>query len=132
MIQRHSAISDEKCFGRSNPPNAIIRLIKALGNRHISPYIQCIYIGGYAMIVEFCKWGNSLAVRIPKVLADIIKVSDGKRAEIKIENGALVLRPIVKPARKPSYTLDELLSGMTRDNVPQEVDWGIKRGNEAW
>jgi antitoxin MazE len=83
------------------------------------------------MIVEFCKWGNSLAVRIPKALADIIKVSDGKRADIKIENGALVLRPI-KPSRKPSYTLDELLSGMTRADVPEEVDWGSKRGNEAW
>ena len=71
-------------------------------------------------------------MRIPKVLADIIKVSDGKRAEIKIENGALVLRPIVKPARKPSYTLEELLSGMTKDNVPQEVDWGPSRGNEVW
>jgi antitoxin MazE len=84
------------------------------------------------MIVEFCKWGNSLAVRIPKALANTIKISDGRRAEIKIENGALVLRPIVKPARKRSYTLDELLSGMTRDNVPQEVDWGTKRGNEVW
>ena len=29
-------------------------------------------------------------------------------------------------------TLDELLSGMTRDNVPQEVDWGPRRGNETW
>ena len=84
------------------------------------------------MIVEFRKWGNSLAVRIPKALADSIKVSSGKRAEIKVENGALVLRPIVRPARKPSYTLEELLSGMTRDSVPQEVDWGPKRGNEAW
>jgi antitoxin MazE len=84
------------------------------------------------MIVEFCRWGNSLAVRRPKALADIIKVSDGRRAEIKVENGALVLRPIVKPGRKPNYTLDELLSGMTRDNVPPEVDWGPERGNEAW
>jgi antitoxin MazE len=84
------------------------------------------------MIVEFFRWGNSLAVPIPKALADIIKVSDGKRTEIKVENGALVLRPIVKPSRKPNYTLDELLSGMTRDNVPQEVDWGPERGNEAW
>jgi hypothetical protein len=25
-----------------------------------------------------------------------------------------------------------LLSGMTRDNVPQEVDWGPRRGNEVW
>jgi len=44
----------------------------------------------------------------------------------------LVLRPIVKPVRKSRYTLEELLSGMTRDNVPQEVDWGPRRGNEAW
>jgi antitoxin component of MazEF toxin-antitoxin module len=71
-------------------------------------------------------------VRIPKALADAIKASDGKRAETKVENGALVLRPIVKPARKPRYTLDGLLTGMTRDDVPQEVDWGPRRGNEAW
>jgi antitoxin MazE len=44
----------------------------------------------------------------------------------------LVLRPIVKPGRKPRYTLDELLRGMTKDNVPQEIDWGPARGNEAW
>jgi len=48
------------------------------------------------MIVEFRKWGNSLAVRIPKALADAVKVSDGKRAELKVENGTLVLRPVVK------------------------------------
>ena len=84
------------------------------------------------MIVEFRKWGNSLAVRIPKALAKAIKASDGKRAEIKVENGTLVLRPIVKPARKSRYTLEQLLSGMTRDNVPQEVDWGPRRGKEAW
>lgn len=84
------------------------------------------------MIIEFRKWGNSLAVRIPKALADAIKASDGKRAEIKIENGTLVVRPIVKSGRKSRYALDELLSGMTRNNVPQEIDWGPRRGNEAW
>ena len=84
------------------------------------------------MIIEFRKWGNSLAVRIPKALADAVRASDGKRVEIKVENGTLVLRPIVKPARKSRYTLDDLLRGMTRDNVPQEVDWGLRRGNEVW
>jgi antitoxin MazE len=83
-------------------------------------------------IVEFCRWGNSLAVRIPKVLADELKVSNGRRAEITVENGTLVLRPLLKPTRKPRYTIEELLSGMTRENVPQEVDWGPPRGNEAW
>ena len=84
------------------------------------------------MIVEFCRWGDSLAVRIPKAVADALNVSDGRRAEIRVENGALVLRPLLKPTRKPRYTLDELLSGMTKENVPQEVDWGPPRGNEAW
>ena len=37
------------------------------------------------MIVEFCRWGNSLAVRIPKTFADAVKVSEGKRAELKVE-----------------------------------------------
>ena len=76
--------------------------------------------------------GQQSRMRIPKALADAIKASDGKRAEMKVENGTLVLRPIVKPARKSRYTLDELLSGMTRENVPQEVDWGPRRGNEVW
>ena len=75
------------------------------------------------MIVEFCRWGNSLAVRIPKTVADALKVSNGKRAEIKVENGTLVLRPIVKPARKPRHTLDDLLSGMTKDDAPDYADY---------
>ena len=75
------------------------------------------------MIVQFRKWGNSLAVRIPKSVATAIRATDGKRVELTVRNGALVLQP---------YSLDELLSGMTRDNVPEEVDWGPPRGNEAW
>jgi antitoxin MazE len=84
-----------------------------------------------AMVVEFCKWGNSLAVRIPKTVAEALKVSVGRQAEIAIENGALVLRPIRRPRRKPTYTLEELLRGMTKENVPQEVDWGEPRGRRS-
>ena len=84
------------------------------------------------MIVQFRKWGNSLAVRIPKSVADAIGASDGKRVELTVRNGALVLQPLAKPKRKPRYSLDELLAGMTRDNVPREVGWGPPRGNEMW
>jgi hypothetical protein len=45
-----------------------------------------------AIIVEFCRWENSLSGRIPKAVADALKVSNGKRSEIRIENGTLVLR----------------------------------------
>jgi len=35
---------------------------------------------------------------------------------------ALVLQPIVKPKRKKAYTIEGLLNGMTKENMPQEVD----------
>ena len=83
-------------------------------------------------MLNFANGATVSLVRIPKAVADAVKASNGKRAELRVENGTLVLRPIVKATRKSRYTLDELLSGMTRDNVPQEVDWGSRRGNEAW
>ena len=64
--------------------------------------------------------------RIPKAVADAVNVSNGKRAEIIVENGAMVLRPILKSRRKPRYTLDQLLRGMTKDDVPQQVE-GARR-----
>jgi antitoxin MazE len=84
------------------------------------------------MIVQFRKWGNSLAVRIPKSLANAINARDGKQVELTLKNGALVLQPLTKPKPKRRYSLDELLAGMTRDNVPEEVTWGPPRGNEVW
>jgi len=57
-------------------------------------------------VVKFYKWGNSLAVRIPKALANAIAASEGKHAEMTVENGKLILRPIVKSGGKPRYTLD--------------------------
>lgn len=84
------------------------------------------------MIIQFRKWGNSLAVRIPKPFADAIRASDGKRVELTVKDGALVLQPLAKARRKPRYALGELLAGMTRDNVPPEIDWGAPRGSEVW
>ena len=84
------------------------------------------------MIVELRKWGNSLAVRIPKALAKAIKVRDGRRVELTVKGDTLVLRPLARPKRKRRYSLDQLLTGMTRENVPQEVDWGPPRGTEMW
>lgn len=51
-------------------------------------------------VVKFCKWGNSLAVRIPKALANAIPASEGKSAEMTVKNGILILRPIVKSGGK--------------------------------
>jgi antitoxin MazE len=36
------------------------------------------------MKVAFQKWGNSLALRVPKVVAQEIGASDGKTAEMSV------------------------------------------------
>ena len=82
------------------------------------------------MKVEYAKWGNSLAVRIPKTIADEIGAREGKSAELSVEDGALILRPIVRKRR--GYRLDDLLKGMKPDQVHELAGWGPPRGTEVW
>jgi len=48
--------------------------------------------------------------------------------EISIVEGKI----IVTPVSAPSWTLDELLAGITKDNLHTEVDTGLALGNEVW
>jgi antitoxin MazE len=73
------------------------------------------------------KWGNSLAVRIPRALAAEARVADGAPVDVTVEDGALVLRP--KPA--PRVDLKSLLKGVTKRNLHAEVATGPRRGREA-
>jgi len=73
-------------------------------------------------------WGNSLAVRIPRVLAELVELSDGRAVELGVEDGTM----IVQPARKRRYTLDELVAGITDENRHEEIGTGPSVGNEAW
>ena len=58
------------------------------------------------MRAKIQKWGNSLAVRIPKALAELVELSDGREVELSVVDGKM----IVQPARKRRYTLDELVA----------------------
>jgi antitoxin MazE len=73
-------------------------------------------------------WGKSLAVRIPRVLAELVELSDGRAVELGVEDGTM----IVQPARKRRYTLDELVAGITDENRHEEIGPGPSVGNEAW
>jgi antitoxin MazE len=84
------------------------------------------------MKIEFAKWGNSIAVRIPAALAQEVGAREGKPADITVENGALVLRPATRQRKRRRYTLEELLEGMTKENLHPETDWGPPRGKEVW
>lgn len=81
-----------------------------------------------AMKAQIAKWGNSLAVRIPKAAADAAKLKAGDDLDLDIErSGSLTLR---KKKRRP--TLKELMRGMTKQNRHPETDWGERVGNEEW
>ena len=73
------------------------------------------------------RWGNSLGVRLPKLIAAAVGLSEGDRVTIDVENGAVIVR-----RAKPKYTLEELLDGMTPKNVHPEIDWGPPVGKEIW
>lgn len=82
------------------------------------------------MKVEFQKWGNSLALRIPKAFAEEIGASDGKLANMSVRDGTLVIEVIKPKRRKRRYTLAELVKGITPENRHEEVYWGPPVGNE--
>lgn len=74
------------------------------------------------------KWGNSLAVRIPKAYANDLGLETDSVVELAVEDGVLVLRP----AARPRYALDELLSRVTEANIHREQDSGDAVGGEEW
>jgi antitoxin MazE len=80
------------------------------------------------MKTQLAKWGNSLAVRIPKPVALAAQLKTGDDLEVDVEGPGRVR--IRKPKRKP--TLEELISGITSENQHSETDWGEPVGKELW
>jgi antitoxin MazE len=73
------------------------------------------------------RWGNSLAVRIPKPLAEQTNIAEGSEVELSVLDGTLTIR-----RRAPTYRLEELLEQVTPENRHDEIDWGEPRGKEIW
>lgn len=81
------------------------------------------------MTTTIRKWGNSLAVRIPRALAEEIHVTEESEVEVKVKAGALVIALL--PRRQSGrYRLDQLLSGITPQNLHHEADLGAPVGRE--
>lgn len=74
------------------------------------------------------KWGNSLAVRIPKTFATEAGIRADSAVEISLVDGRLVIEPV----GGPSITLEDLLAGTDEHNFHGEVDTGQAVGNEVW
>jgi antitoxin MazE len=74
------------------------------------------------------KWGNSLALRIPKSVAAEAELEQNALVEVALVDGKLVVLRVPEP----EVTLEQLLAGITDENRHHEVDTGPAIGNEVW
>lgn len=79
------------------------------------------------MQIRIQKWGNSLALRIPKALAEDSGVDTGSVVDLRVVRGKLVATPV-----RAEYELEKLLSGVTKANLHDEADSGDAAGREVW
>ena len=80
------------------------------------------------MLAKVQKWGNSLAVRIPRSFARDTRLASGSAVDISLQEGKLVLTP----APRQHYRLEDLLRGVTKKNRHGEVQTGGAVGQEVW
>ena len=74
------------------------------------------------------KWGNSLAVRIPKPVALDAGLESGVVVELLLRDRSVVITRVASQG----FTLEQLLEEVTPENVHGEVDTGPAAGKEAW
>jgi antitoxin MazE len=74
------------------------------------------------------KWGNSLAIRIPKALAEEAGLRDNSPVQLSLGDKQLIIAPVHKPA----LSLDVLLEQVTESNLHGEVLTGAPVGGETW
>lgn len=75
------------------------------------------------------KWGNSLAVRIPAQLAKKLNLTENTPVDCAVVDGSLVISRV---DQQGTYSLDQLLNRVTKENIHGETDTGSVVGQEIW
>lgn len=71
------------------------------------------------------QWGNSLGIRIPKVIAEEMNLKDGVNLEMRLSGRELIIS-------RAKYDLGELLAEVNSANKHDEIVWGDSVGKEVW
>ena len=101
-------------------------------------YVRCILIvetfyssflkGKCYMQTKIKKWGNSLALRIPKLFALDVNLKPNDMVDISIDKGSIIITPI----SEKEYSLEKLLEGVSKNNLHGEIGIGAPVGKEIW
>ncbi len=79
------------------------------------------------MRAKISKWGNSLALRLPKKFAATAHLHEGTAVDLQVEGESLIIT-----RSRPKFILSDLLSQMKPEHRHEEVDWNGPRGEEEW
>jgi antitoxin MazE len=74
------------------------------------------------------KWGNSAAVRIPATVLEAAHLTLDQSVDIREEQGRIVIEPV----RSTTFSVAELVAGITADNRHASIDTGAAVGGEVW
>jgi len=77
---------------------------------------------------QIARWGNSIAVRIPKTVAEAAKLRAGDHLEMAVEDSGVVRMR----KKQGKLSLKDLIRGITAKNLHTETDWGEPQGKELW
>jgi len=73
------------------------------------------------------RWGNSLAVRIPKSFAIEAHLENDTAVDVSLRDGEVIISLSKQP-----YSLEALLSQVTSENSHGEQEIGTPAGAEQW
>lgn len=78
------------------------------------------------MVVKVQRWGNSLALRLPKAVAEKAGIGEGSSLDVEAKKGQIVARSVRR------YRLEDLLEGVEPAKLHAEISTGPRMGREAW
>lgn len=81
------------------------------------------------METKIRKWGNSFAVRIPKVITDANSLKDGVGVTVRTQGRKIIIEPV---DTVEETSLKDLVSKITAKNRYELADWGGPVGKEIW
>lgn len=84
--------------------------------------------GATAVKAKVHKWGNSLGIRIPRILAQEVSLESDSEVDLSTRDGTIV----IVPSRQKRLSLRQLLSKVTDSNRHAEIPSGKAKGREAW
>ncbi len=79
------------------------------------------------MEIHFSKWGNSLALRIPKTVAEELNITEGSIADLRLTNDKSL---VIKKVNHKKNSLDKLLNKISNENLHNELSSGYSLGAE--